>query len=75
MNQTAIRVDQTIMTLTEEERERLFRIITDNIDIFKKVIPDSPLLAFIAGDSSTMGDAQNHPMVQHLVQWQSTQND
>lgn len=75
MDQTIINVDQTIMALTEEERERLFRIVTDNIDIFRKIMPGNPLLAFIAGDSNTMGDAQDHPMVQHLLQWQSTQND
>jgi hypothetical protein len=75
MDQQLIRVDQTIMALSPEERERLFRIITDNIDIFRKIIPGNPLLAFIAGDSSTMGEAQAHPMVQHLTAWQSTQNE
>jgi hypothetical protein len=75
MDQQLIRVDQTIMALSPEERERLFRIITDNIDIFRKIIPGNPLLAFIAGDSSTMGEAQAHPMVKHLTDWQGTQNE
>jgi hypothetical protein len=75
MDQTVIRVDQTIMTLTKDERERLFRIITDNIDLFRKVMPNNPLLAFIAGDSNHMGEAQEHPLVKHLTAWQSTQND
>lgn len=75
MDTSLIRVDQTVMSLTPEERERLFRIITDNIDIFRKVIPGNPLLAFIAGDSNTMGEAQAHPLVQHLTAWQGTQNE
>jgi hypothetical protein len=75
MDKTIINVDQTIMSLTTEERERLFRIVTDNIDLFRKVMPGNPLLAFIAGDSNTMGTAQDHPLVQHLTAWQSTQFD
>jgi hypothetical protein len=75
MEQIITNIDQTIMGLLPEERERLFRIITDNIDIFRKVLPGNPLLAFIAGDSTTMGTAQEHPMVQHLTAWQSTQNE
>jgi hypothetical protein len=75
MEKTLINIDQTVMGLTTEERERLFRIVTDNIDIFRKVLPNNPLLAYIAGDSSTMGDAQEHPLVQHLNAWQNTQND
>jgi hypothetical protein len=75
MDQSVIRVDQTIMSLTPAERERLFRILTDNIDIFRKVIPGNPLLSFMAGDSNTMGEAQAHPLVKHLTDWQSTQNE
>jgi hypothetical protein len=75
MEKTLINIDQTVMSLNAEERERLFRIVTDNIDIFRKVLPNNPLLAFIAGDSNTMGEAQAHPLVQHLTSWQGTQND
>jgi hypothetical protein len=75
MEQIITNIDQTIMGLLPEERERLFRIITDNIDIFRKVLPGNPLLAFIAGDSNTMGTMQEHPMVQHLTAWQGTQNE
>jgi hypothetical protein len=75
MDKTIINIDQTIMALTPEERERLFRVVTDNIDIFKKVMPGTPLLAFINGDSNTMGEAQEHPLVKHLTAWQSTQNE
>jgi hypothetical protein len=75
MEKTYIKIDETIMSLNTDERERLFRIVTDNIDIFRKVIPNNPLLAFIAGDSNTMGEAQAHPLVQHLTSWQNTQNE
>jgi hypothetical protein len=75
MEQIITNVDQTIMSLLPEERERLFRLVTDNIDIFRKIMPGNPLLSFIAGDSNTMGTAQDHPMVQHLTAWQSTQNE
>jgi hypothetical protein len=37
MEQIITNVDQTIMSLLPEERERLFRLVTDNIDIFRKI--------------------------------------
>lgn len=66
-----INLDQSIKDLTAPEREQLFTVLTQNIELFKKVIPDSPLLAYIAGE--LMADTiRDHPVVQHFDQWNST---
>lgn len=66
-----INLDQNIRNLTVAEKEKLFTVLTQNIELFKKIIPDSPLLAYIAGEIG-VGVISNHPVVQHFDQWNST---
>jgi hypothetical protein len=66
-----INLDQSIKDLTVSEREQLFTVLTQNIELFKKIIPGSPLLAYIAGELAE-GAIGNHPVVQHFDQWNST---
>ena len=67
-----INLDQTVQDLTVAEREQLFTLLTQNIELFRKVIPGSPLLAYIAGDAG-IGTMGSNPIVQHLTQWQQDQ--
>jgi hypothetical protein len=44
---TADQLTNTVNALTKEEQEALFAILTENIDIFSKILPNIPLINYI----------------------------
>ena len=60
-----IDVSQTLSNLSIEERERFFQIITENSDLFRKIIPDM-LDRGLLDDSSR---ELNHPVAKHFNEW------
>ena len=42
-----VALTENIIKLTPTEQARLFRLLTDNVDILLKVMPDAPLLKYI----------------------------
>jgi len=62
---TVIDLAQTVMQLSVEEREKLFQILTENTDLFRKILPS--LLDTILLDDSSRELA--HPLAKHFNQW------
>jgi len=60
-----IDVTQTVMQLSVEERERLFQLITENTDLFRKLLPD--IIDRLLLDDSSRNLA--HPVSQHFNEW------
>jgi hypothetical protein len=64
---TAIDVAQTVMQLSVEERERLFQILTENTDLFRKILPD--MIDRLLLDDSSRNLA--YPLSQHFNEWRN----
>jgi hypothetical protein len=60
---------QNILNLEKTEQDRLFRVLTDNVDILIKVIPTAPLLAYIVGGSTDI----SHEIIQAYDAWKNKQ--
>jgi len=61
---------QNIMSLTANERATLFAILTEQIDILIKVIPEITLLRLIK--SGNFAGYEQDPMVQAYLVWKQT---
>jgi hypothetical protein len=61
---------QNIMSLTANERATLFAMLTEQIDILIKVIPEITLLRLIKSDNFT--GYEQDPMVQAYLVWKQT---
>ena len=61
---------QNIMSLTANERATLFAILTEQIDILIKVIPEITLLRLIK--SGDFAGYEQDPMVQAYLVWKQT---
>ena len=60
---------QNILNLNKNEQDRLFWMLSDNVDILLKVVPSSTLLAYIA---SGLTD-DNSPIIQAYSAWKNKQ--
>jgi hypothetical protein len=49
---TGNNLTQNVMQLSKQDRERLFQVLTDHADLLAKVIPNVPLLEYIATGST-----------------------
>lgn len=61
---------QNIMSLTANERATLFAMLTEQIDILIKVIPEITLLRLIK--SGDFAGYEQDPMVQAYLVWKQT---
>ena len=61
---------QNIMSLTANERATLFAMLTEQIDILIKVIPEITLLRLIK--SGNFAGYEQDPMVQAYLVWKQT---
>jgi len=57
----------TVMNLSVEERETLFKIIHDNPVLFKKILPGADVIDYMLADQPISG----HPMIDHYVEWKN----
>ena len=60
---------QNVMNLNESEQQQLFSLITDHADLFIKVIPQIPLLEYIATGSTI--NAGNDPLIHAYSVWKT----
>ena len=58
-------IGKNIMRLSTEERDRLFRVISDNADVFNKIMPGNQFLEFVATDKP----AETDPVVAIFRDW------
>ena len=58
-------IGKHILKLSAEEQNRLFRILSDNVDIFNKIMPGNQFLEFIA----TAKPADADPVVAIFQDW------
>jgi len=61
-------IEQNALNLNKQEIECLFRLLTDNIDIFTKVMPGIPLLDHIANRTT---NTSNNPIIQAYDAWKT----
>ena len=61
-------IEQNALNLNKQEIDRLFRILTDNIDILIKVMPGIPLLDYIANGTTT---SSNNSIIQAYNAWKN----
>ena len=50
-------IGRQILNLSTEERDRLFRILSDNVDIFDKIMPGNSFLEFISTKRNVAEDS------------------
>jgi len=62
-----IDIAQTVMHLSVEERERLFQLVSENTDLFRKILPD--IVDRLLLDDSSRNLA--HPVAQHFNEWRN----
>lgn len=60
-------IEQNALNLSKRELDGLFKLLTDNINIFVKVVPDMPLLQYIANGAPAT-DSDN-PIIQAYNVW------
>ena len=60
-------IGKNILNLSAEERDRLFRLLNDNADLFSKIMPGNRLLEFIA----TNRPAETDAMVAVFQDWKN----
>jgi hypothetical protein len=59
-------ISEQITKLTREDQEKLFEILVENIELFEKIIPNSPLLAHAKGQITL-----THPIATAFDSWKS----
>jgi len=57
----------TIMNLSNEERETLFKIIHNNPVLFRKILPGAEFLDHMLSEQPING----HPLIDHYVEWKN----
>jgi hypothetical protein len=63
-------LSQNVIALSEQERARLFRMLTDHADVLRKVLPGLSILEGI--HSNNLIDT-NDPVVQLYMIWKNAQ--
>jgi hypothetical protein len=58
-------ISDNLMSMHMEEREAMFKIFTENQELFKKLIPNSDLLNVLTDPTTEL----EHPLVMHFQQW------
>ena len=48
---------ENVMQLTDGDQDRLFSLLTNNVDILLKIMPDAPLLKYIKSGYTDSEDA------------------
>jgi len=66
-----IDITKNILNLTDEEKHRFFKIITENHDIFDKLIPKTTLVS-LAKNGDVPHDG---PLLQTYRDWRANQPD
>lgn len=76
-NGSIIDLGVTIANLSVYDRERYFRILKDNLDLFRKIAPTPFLDLFEQIDLHPEHPAatSEHPVIQHLRDWLANQPD
>lgn len=64
-------VMQNLMSLNKDDRNRFFKMITENADILIKLLPASPLLQYIVNGNVNAGD---NAIIQIYVNWKNGVN-
>jgi hypothetical protein len=64
---TITNLTQATSGLSLEDQQKLFQLITDNAELFNKVMPDMPLIRHILNNTDS-----DHPLVQLYVQWKNS---
>lgn len=58
-------ITQNVMSLSDSEKDELFQLITDHVDIFTKILPDLPLLDYIRHGTNPY----DHELVDLYITW------
>jgi hypothetical protein len=61
-------IEQNALNLNKQEIDQLFRLLTDNANILVKVIPNVPLLEYIATRTDS---PSNNPIIQAYSAWKA----
>ena len=60
-------LNQNIQNLSRSEQEQLFKLLSENIEILIKLIPDAPLLKYIKSGYTT----NDNPVIQAYSAWKN----
>ena len=60
-------ITHNAMQLTADEQDQLFKVVTENAELFDKVMPDYPLIKLILHGTTD----SNHEIIQAYVAWKS----
>jgi hypothetical protein len=60
-------LNQNIQNLSQSEQEQLFKLLSENVEILIKLIPDAPLLKYIKSGYTTNDD----PVIQAYSAWKN----
>ena len=52
--------------LSDQDKQTLFQLLTDNAELLNKIMPDMPLLMHILNNTES-----DHQLVQSYVQWKN----
>jgi hypothetical protein len=66
---TGNNLTQNVMQLGKQDRERLFRVLTDHADLLIKVIPNVPLLEYIV--TGYTSGSNNSDLIQAYEVWKN----
>ena len=58
-------ITKNVLTLTAEEQDLLFKILTNHADLMSKILPDLPLLDFIR----TGNTPYDHEIIEAYTKW------
>lgn len=60
-----LNISDNLMSMHMEEREQMFKIFTENRELFNKLMPNSDLLSVLEDPSTEI----EHPLVKHYQHW------
>jgi hypothetical protein len=63
---TVENLTERVSELTTEEKEKLFHLITEHIDLFNKIMPELPFLVNILNNTES-----DHELMQSYFQWKN----
>lgn len=64
-------IHERLGSLTPEEIQQLFALVTENAELLNKIIPGSPLLNYVLGNTAVQNT--NHPIIEQYSNWKTTQ--
>jgi hypothetical protein len=65
----ALNIVDSLMSMHREEREAMFKLFTENRELFNKMIPNNLFLDVVADPATEV----EHPLIKHYQYWARVQ--